>query len=309
MRLNNWIVKTLQFDKNILVLTADHRLRQFFSACRLSLLCFMAVVLFFSQKTDASSSDTQVFLAPLDGVDTSKQLFADEVQEALIGIGLTLIDARAVVSFDKKPNSMTRKNVFFRELTSYFTKENRKGLLIEISLATIGNGRVLPSLRATALPTGQMISSVTSLDVPRNASRDELRVAALSLSRRALRQLSDNSQGFDWIGSVPWKSDIHQVTLTIENFDGCQQNYILEEIETEFPGFISIELVNASQSQHARYKYKTAAKLQRLTKWLHIFFIEHNMVSGQDFTILYNNQKLRLIKEKGAKFGKVCSTL
>lgn len=294
-------------NRSILVLTTSHRLRRLFSACRLSLACFIAVALFFSQETNASSSDTHVFLAPINEVDISNRLFADEVQAALIDLGLTLIDARAVVSVNKEATPINRNNLFFRELTAYFIKENKKGLLIEISLSTIGNGRVLPSLRATAFPTGQMISSVTSLDLPKNASRDELRVAALSLSRRALRQISDNSKGFDWTGRVPWKSEIHQVTLTIENFDGCQQNYILEEIETEFPGFISVELANTSQSQYARYKYTTAAKLQRLTKWLHIFFIEHDMVSGQDFTILYHNQRLRLIKEKSAKFGKVCS--
>ena len=99
------------------------------------------------------------------------------------------------------------------------------------------------------------------------------------------------------------------VTMTIENFNGCQQNYILEEMETKFPGFVAIDLVDASQSYYASYTYRTTAKQQRLTKWLHIFFIEHQMVPGQDFTILYHNKKLRLILENGAKFGTVCSAL
>jgi len=78
-------------------------------------------------------------------------------------------------------------------------------------------------------------------------------------------------------------------------------------METEFPGFVALGLVDASQSHYARYTYRTTAKQQRLTKWLHIFFIEHQMVPGQDFTILYHNKKLRLILENGAKFGTVCS--
>jgi hypothetical protein len=176
-------------------------------------------------------------------------------------------------------------------------------------LSPVENDRVLPAIRITALPSGRLVSSVASLDVARDASRDELRIAALSLARRAIRQMQDNTRDLAWSNGVPWAGDEYVVTITIENFNGCQQNYILEEMETEFPGFVAIDLVDASQSYYASYTYRTTAKQQRLTKWLHIFFIEHQMVPGQDFTILYHNKKLRLILENGAKFGTVCSAL
>ena len=146
-------------------------------------------------------------------------------------------------------------------------------------------------MRITALPSGRLVSSVASLDVAQDVSRDELRIAALSLARRAYAQMQDNSRDLAWSNGAPWAGDEYMVTMTIENFNGCQQNYILEEMETEFPGFVAIDLVDASQSHYASYTYRTTAKQQRLTKWLHIFFIEHQMVPGQDFTILYHNKK------------------
>ena len=80
MRLNSWVVRRVKVNRSILVLTTSHRLRQVFCAYRLSLACFIAVALFFSQETNASSSDTHVFLAPINEVDISNRLFADEVQ-------------------------------------------------------------------------------------------------------------------------------------------------------------------------------------------------------------------------------------
>jgi hypothetical protein len=202
-------------------------------------------------------------------------------------------------------NGSTR---LFDQLSAALTSQKQAGLLIETSLLPVENDRVLPTVRITALPSGRLVSSVASLDVAQDVSRDELRVAALSLARRATRQMQDNSRDLAWSHGAPWAGDEYMVTMTIENFNGCQQNYILEEMETEFPGFVAIDLVDASQSHYTSYTYRTTAKQKRLTKWLHIFFIEHQMVPGQDFTILYHNKKLRLILENGAKFGTVCIT-
>ena len=122
--------------------------------------------------------------------------------------------------------------------------------MIETNFNAVENDRVLPTVRITALPSGRLVSSVASLDVERDASRDELRIAALSLARRAIRQMQDNTRDLAWSNGVPWAGDEYVVTMTIENFNGCQQNYILEEMETEFPGFVAIDLVDASQSHY-----------------------------------------------------------
>ena len=222
-------------------------------------------------------------------------------------LGLRLIDSRTATTEATNSALANGSTRLFDQLSAALTSQKQAGLLIETSLLPVENDRVLPTVRITALPSGRLVSSVASLDVAQDVSRDELRIAALSLARRAIRQLQDNSHDLVWSNGAPWAGDEYLVTMTIENFNGCQQNYILEEMETEFPGFVAIDLVDASQSRYARFAYRTTAKQQRLTKWLHIFFIEHQMVSGQDFTILYHNKRLRLILENGAKFGTVCS--
>jgi len=97
------------------------------------------------------------------------------------------------------------------------------------------------------------------------------------------------------------------LNITIENFNVCEQNYILEEMETEFPGFISMDIVSSIQGTYAKYNYRTTAKNQRLTKWLQIFLMEHQMMPGKDFNILYHRKKLRVIAENGAKLGTACT--
>ena len=179
--------------------------------------------------------------------------------------------------------------------------------MIDASLSRIENQRLMPVMRAVALPSGRLISSVASLDLSKDAMRDELRIAAVSIARRALRQMQDNSGNLDWAQGTNWASKEHVINITIENFNICEQNYILREMETEFPGFISMDIVNSTQSTYAKYNYRTTAKNQRLTKWIQIFLMEHQMMPGKDFNILYHKKKLRLILENDAKLEAVCS--
>ena len=255
----------------------------------------------------ADSSIITSFIAPSDAASLSSQWFTREIEVAFLDLGLRLTDSRTATTDASNSALANGSTRLFDQLSAALTSQKKAGLLIETSLLPVENDRVLPTVRITALPSGRLVSSVASLDVAQDVSRDELRIAALSLARRAIRQLQDNSHDLIWSNGAPWAGDEYLVTMTIEKFNGCQQNYILGEMETEFPGFVAIDLVDASQSHYGKFTYRTTARQQRLTKWLHIFFIEHQMVSGQDFTILYHNKKLRLILENGAKFGTVCS--
>ena len=260
------------------------------------------------QAAGADSSAITSFIAPSDTESLSSQWFTREIEAAFLDLGLRLTDLRSATTDSKNLALADGSTRLFDQLSAALKSQKQSGLLIEANLSPVENDRVLPAVRITAIPSGRLVSSVASLDLAQDVSRDELRIAALSLARRAIRQLQDNSHDLVWSSGAPWAGDEYLVTMTIENFNGCQQNYILGEMETEFPGFIAIDLIDASQSHYARVTYRTTTRQQRLTKWLHIFFIEHQMVPGQDFTILYHNKKLRLILENGAKFGTVCST-
>lgn len=285
------------------------RLRQLAIICQIGLFSLMGGILMPFLAAGASGTAIPAFIAPSNAASLSSRWFAHEIEVAFLDLGLRLTDPRTAITDITNPALAAGSTRLFDQLSTELASQKQAGLLIETSLSIVENDRVLPAIRITALPSGRLVSSVASLDVARNASRDELRIAALSLARRAIRQMQDNTRDLAWSNGVPWAGDEYVVTMTIENFNGCQQNYILEEMETKFPGFVAIDLVDASQSYYASYTYRTTAKQQRLTKWLHIFFIEHQMVPGQDFTILYHNKKLRLILENGAKFGTVCSAL
>lgn len=283
------------------------RLSQLVIICHIGLFSLLGGVFSPFHTAAADSRIIPSFIAPNNATSLSSQRFAHEIEIAFLDLGLRLTDPRTATTDTANPalaNSPTR---LFDQLSAALTSQKQAGLLIETSLSPVENNRVLPAVRITTLPSGRLVSSVASLDVAQDASHNELRIAARSLARRAIRQLQDNSHDLVWSNGAPWAGDEYMVTLTVENFNGCQQNYILGEMETEFPGFVAIDLVDAPQSHYARYTYRTTAKQQRLNKWLHIFFIEHQMVPGQDFTILYHNKKLRLILENGAKFGTVCS--
>ena len=283
------------------------RWRQLAIICHVGLFSLFGGISTPFQTAGADSSVITSFIAPSDTSSLSSQWFNREIEVAFLDLGLRLTDLRTATIDTKNLALADGSTRLFDKLSAALKSQKQAGLLIETSLSPVENDRVLPALRITAIPSGRLISSVASLDVAQDVSRDELRIAALSLARRAIRQLQDNSHDLIWSNGAPWAGDEYLVTMTIENFNGCQQNYILGEMETEFPGFVAIDLVDASQSHYGKFTYRTTARQQRLNKWLHIFFIEHQMVPGQDFTILYHNKKLRLILENNAKFGTVCS--
>ncbi len=271
------------------------------------LMCIVICFLIVLPKAHAAEKQIPVFLAPAHEVSRIDSLFAREIEGAFINLGIYLTDIRAIMSSVNDKTTLNGQSALFDKLIKHFTKHGSKGILIDTSLSQIEDQRLMPVLRAVALPSGRLISSVASLDLSRDAMRDELRIAAVSIVRRALRQIQDNTSDLDWAKGADWASKEHVINITIENFNICEQNYILEEMEIEFPGFISMDLVNSTQNTYAKYNYLTTAKNQRLTKWLQIFLMEHQMMPGRDFNILYHKKKLRLIQENGAKLGTVCN--
>ena len=271
------------------------------------LKCFVIYLLIALPKAHAAEKQIPVFLAPAHEASRIDSLFAREVEGAFVDLGISLTDTRAVIDGVNNKTSLNDKGASFDKLVEYFTINGSQGIMIFPSLSQIGDQRLMPVMRAIALPSGRLISSVASLDLSKDAMRDELRIAAVSIARRALRQMQDNSGNLDWAQGTDWANNEHEINITIENFNICEQNYILKEMENEFPGFISMEIVSSTQSTYAKYNYRTTAKNQRLTKWLQIFLLEHQMMPGKDFNILYHKKKLRLILENGAKLEAACS--
>ena len=297
-----YIVRSGNIKKTILlkILPLTQTLNFFFT-------CFVICFLIFQPKAHAAEKQIPIFLAPAHETSRINSLFAREIEGAFIDLGIYLTDIRAIISSANAITTSNGQSALFEKLIEHFTNHGSKGILIDASLSQIENQRLMPVLRAVALPSGRLISSVASLDLSKDVIRDELRIAAVSIARRALRQMQDNTSDLDWAQGADWTSKEHVMNITIENFNICEQNYILKEMEIEFPGFISMDLVNSTQSTYAKYNYRTKAKSQRLTKWLQIFLMEHQMMPGRDFNILYHKKKLRLILENGAKLGTACN--
>ena len=93
----------------------------------------------------------------------------------------------------------------------------------------------------------------------------------------------------------------------MENFNICEQNYIMETMETQFPAFIAVEVVESPHNNYAVYSYRTNATKQRLIKWVNIFFLEHEMLPERDVSVLSQGNQLRLISEGNPKFALTCN--
>ena len=195
------------------------------------LKCFMIYLLIAVPKANAAEKQIPVFLAPAHEASKLDSLFAKEIEVAFIDLGVSLTDTRVVIDSLNNKNRLNDQGALFDKLIEHFTKHDSKGILIDPSLLQIENQRLMPVMRAVALPSGRLISSVASLDLSDGAMRDELRIAAVSIARRALRQMQDNTSDLDWAQGADWASKEHVINITIENFNICEQNYILEEME------------------------------------------------------------------------------
>ena len=282
-------------------------------------LCFLCGITFPKPGiANATEGQASIFIKMKSNDIEGSREFTKATGIAFLELGLLPSDNRTIYNFINSRNQRSgnlgslgtdgSSESFFANLTEYSLANGRRTLLVEPSLVLKNKKRYIPSLKIIALPNGEVLANVSSLDIEFSSNLEDFTVAASTLVRHAARQLQENIESPNFLSRMPWFEGERSLDVSIENFDNCSLQYILEIMETEFPGFIELQLIKAPHTDYAKFIYRTSASTQRIVKWLNIFFLENRMLSGENFIILNQSSDIRIINESLKNSPSLCAS-
>ena len=179
-------------------------------------------------------------------------------------------------------------------------------LQLQLELLAEKNGEYIPYIKAVNLSSGELLGMATTMPVALKSSQVKLTAASISLSRSLTRKLADKGHRLGGYSSLYLAKTPQSVRISIEKFDSCEQNHILDILEKEFPGFVSLELEKSPTPTISIFNYQTTATSQKIQKWLRVLLFEYGLASEDDFMIIGKADNLRLVARNKTAFLSDC---
>lgn len=222
---------------------------------------------------------------------------------ALMDIGILPLDANFIPVPDVDgPNSSigndrARPLALLRQLAA---ERSGRLLAVEIALLTSAGTETLPVPAASVIDvaSGQLVARSSTLPILEPDSDLAISAAAAALTRALAHQLEQHGYVLSAAARKPWGGRATQYRLALEGFDLCERRGLLATMETEFPGFLSIELVKAPNPTFAVYLYDSTATAQRLQKWLEQLMVSYGLASSATSRLLVNDDSIRIQKDR-----------
>lgn len=222
---------------------------------------------------------------------------------ALMDIGILPLDANFIPVPDvDRPNSSigndrARPLALLRQLAA---ERSGRLLAVEIALLTSAGTETLPVPAASVIDvaSGQLVARSSTLPILEPDSDLAISAAAAALTRALAHQLEQHGYVLSAAARKPWGGRATQYRLALEGFDLCERRGLLATMETEFPGFLSIELVKAPNPTFAVYLYDSTATAQRLQKWLEQLMVSYGLASSATSRLLVNDDSIRIQKDR-----------
>jgi len=176
-------------------------------------------------------------------------------------------------------------------------------LAVELDLLTSAEPDNLPVPAASVVDveSGQLVARTSTLPILEPENDMAVAAAAASLTRTLARQLEQNGYVLSVAAKKPWGGRTTQYRLALEGFDLCERRGLLATLETEFPGFVSIDLVKAPNPSFAVYLYASTATSQRMQKWLEQLMVSYGLASSPTSRLLVNDDSIRIQKDRATR--------
>jgi len=96
-----------------------------------------------------------------------------------------------------------------------------------------------------------------------------------------------------------------KIIISLNYFNSCESNKIIEVMEKEFPGFIHLETAGHNSQSKAQLAYYTASTIYKIKKWLALTIGEYGF-GPDDFFIKVYKSKIDINKLSNSKYFYVC---
>jgi len=225
---------------------------------------------------------------------------------ALMDIGILPIDANfiSVPNRDRAQSSVAGDRDRPLDLLRRLAAERSGRLLaVEFDLLTSNGAGSLPIPAASVIDvaSSQLVARSSTLPILEPESDLAISAAAAALTRALARQLETHGYVLSAAARKPWGGRATQYRLALEGFDLCERRGLLATMETEFPGFLSIDLIKAPNPTFAVYLYDSTATGQRLQKWLEQLMVSYGLASSPTSRLLVKDDSIRIQKDRSTR--------
>ena len=220
-------------------------------------------------------ASTDAFVKNAPGLHDS---FMASLKNELSNIGFNVKDARkrdTVSNQDQGTKDGVTSEKLDLILTSKFFKLDDDLYIPALELRTRHDQRIIASVKTTPVRnSGELIKLNMQLES-----------AAISLSRMIFSQLQDINWGEIKFQNSPWETETQSLRLRLNGMNGCLKNYFIDTVEREFPGSLSVSVLNEVTVGTSQYDLKTNAKVRYVTKWLRALLRELGLSEGDNFDL------------------------
>lgn len=164
---------------------------------------------------------------------------------------------------------------------------------------------LIPTLKIVNKINNKTYAFSRSLAFEKKSNVLEIETIAKMLVSSSLEQMKKNGIQFVISDKLFIDKKGKKIIVSLNYFNSCESNKIIEVMEKEFPGFIHMETEGHNSQSKAQLAYYTASTIYKIKKWLALTINEYGF-SPDDFFIKVFKSKIDVNKLSKSKYFYVC---
>jgi hypothetical protein len=164
---------------------------------------------------------------------------------------------------------------------------------------------LIPTLKIGNEANSKTYAFSRSLVFEKKSNVLEIETIAKMLVSSSLEQMKKNGIQFVISDKQFVDKKGKKVIVSLNYFNSCESNKIIEVMEKEFPGFIHMETEGHNSQSKAQLAYYTASTIYKIKKWLALTINDYGF-SPDDFFIKIFKSKIDVNKLNKSKYFYVC---
>ena len=164
---------------------------------------------------------------------------------------------------------------------------------------------LIPTLKIVNEANNKTFAFSRSLAFEKKSNVLEIETIAKMLVSSSLEQMKKNGIQFVISDKLFIDKKGKKIIVSLNYFNSCESNKIIEVMEKEFPGFIHMETEGHNSQSKAQLAYYTASTIYKIKKWLALTINEYGF-SPDDFFIKVFKSKIDVNKLSKSKYFYVC---
>jgi len=164
---------------------------------------------------------------------------------------------------------------------------------------------LIPTLKIVNEDNSKTYAFSRSLAFEKKSNVLEIETIAKMLVSSSLEQMKKNGIQFVISDRQFVDKKGKKIIVSLNYFNSCESNKIIEVMEKEFPGFIHMETEGHNSQSKTQIAYYTVSTIYKIKKWLGLTINEYSF-SPDDFFIKVFKSKIDVNKLSKSKYFYVC---